>query len=98
AAALRQNNRASVADTAVHEGFPGHDWHYKYMTQHASAISNIRWLTPGAVEDSSAMWEDSMAAAGGGEVGGGGGRDCVAAGGGGPLRRGADERGGARPA
>jgi uncharacterized protein (DUF885 family) len=62
--ALRQNNRASVADTAIHEGFPGHDWHYKYMTQHADAISNIRWLTPGAVEDSSAMWEDSMMAEG----------------------------------
>jgi uncharacterized protein (DUF885 family) len=63
-AALRENNRSSVADTAVHEGFPGHDWHYKYMTQHASEISNIRWLTPGAVEDSSSMWEDSMAAEG----------------------------------
>ena len=62
--ALRQNNRASVADTAIHEGFPGHDWHYKYMTQHAAEISNIRWLTPGAVEDSSAMWEDSMMAEG----------------------------------
>lgn len=64
AGALRQNNRASVADTAIHEGFPGHDWHYKYMTQHAGEISNIRWLTPGAVEDSSSMWEDSMAAEG----------------------------------
>lgn len=63
-AALRLNNRASVADTAVHEGFPGHDWHYKYMTEHAAQISNIRWLTPGAVEDSSSMWEDSMAAEG----------------------------------
>jgi uncharacterized protein (DUF885 family) len=63
-AALRLNNRASVADTAVHEGFPGHDWHFKYMTQHASEISNIRWLTPGSVEDSSSMWEDSMAAEG----------------------------------
>jgi uncharacterized protein (DUF885 family) len=63
-ASLRLNNRASVADTAVHEGFPGHDWHYKYMTQHASEISNIRWLTPGSVEDSSSMWEDSMAAEG----------------------------------
>jgi uncharacterized protein (DUF885 family) len=63
-AALKLNNRASVADTAVHEGFPGHDWHYKYMTQHATEISNIRWLTPGAVEDSSAMWEDSMATEG----------------------------------
>jgi uncharacterized protein (DUF885 family) len=63
-AALKLNNRASVADTAIHEGFPGHDWHYKYMTRHAAEISNIRWLTPGAVEDSSAMWEDSMAAEG----------------------------------
>jgi uncharacterized protein (DUF885 family) len=63
-AALRLNNRASVADTAVHEGFPGHDWHYKFMTEHASQIPNIRWLTPGAVEDSSSMWEDSMAAEG----------------------------------
>jgi uncharacterized protein (DUF885 family) len=63
-ARLKLNNRASVADTAIHEGFPGHDWHYKYMTQHASEISNIRWLTPGAVEDSSSMWSDSMAAEG----------------------------------
>jgi uncharacterized protein (DUF885 family) len=64
AAALRQHPRASVADTAVHEGFPGHDWHYKYMTEHAAEISNIRWLTPGAVEDSSSMWSDSMATEG----------------------------------
>jgi uncharacterized protein (DUF885 family) len=63
-AALKENPRSSVADTAVHEGFPGHDWHYKYMTQHAGEIANIRWLTPGAVEDSSSMWEDSMAAEG----------------------------------
>ncbi|HEX7337112.1 MAG TPA: DUF885 domain-containing protein [Gemmatimonadales bacterium] len=63
-AALKLNNRASVADTAVHEGFPGHDWHYRYMTEHASEIANIRWLTPGSVEDSSSMWEDSMATEG----------------------------------
>jgi len=63
-AALRLNNRASIADTAIHEGFPGHDWHFKYMTRYASEISNIRWLTPGAVEDSSSMWEDSMATEG----------------------------------
>jgi uncharacterized protein (DUF885 family) len=63
-AALGLNNRASVADTAIHEGFPGHDWHYKFLTQNARAISNIRWLTPGAVEDSSSMWQDSMAAEG----------------------------------
>jgi len=59
-AALKLNNFASVADIAVHEGFPGHDWHYRYMNAHADQISNIRWLTPGAVEDSSAMWTDSM--------------------------------------
>lgn len=63
-AALRLNNRASIADTAIHEGFPGHDWHYKFMTQNARGISNIRWLTPGAVEDSASMWQDSMAAEG----------------------------------
>ena len=63
-AALREQPRASVADTAVHEGFPGHDWHFKFMTRHASEISNVRWLTPGAVEDSSSMWSDSMATEG----------------------------------
>jgi uncharacterized protein (DUF885 family) len=59
-----QHNRAAIADTTIHEGFPGHDWHFKFMTQRGPAISNIRWLTPGAVEDSSAMWSDSMAAEG----------------------------------
>src|SRR5882724_2314079 len=43
---------------------PGHDWHYKVMTQSGNMISPVRWLTPGAVEDSSSMWEDSMAAEG----------------------------------
>jgi uncharacterized protein (DUF885 family) len=62
--ALKLNNFASVADTAIHEGFPGHDWHFRYMTLHKEGISNIRWLTPGAVEDSSAMWSDSMATEG----------------------------------
>ena len=62
--ALKLNNFSSIADTAVHEGFPGHDWHFKYMTEHKDEISNIRWLTPGAVEDSSAMWSDSMATEG----------------------------------
>jgi uncharacterized protein (DUF885 family) len=63
-AALKSNNRAALADLAAHEGFPGHDWHYKVMTQNRSNISGVRWLTPGAVEDSSSMWEDSMAAEG----------------------------------
>jgi uncharacterized protein (DUF885 family) len=63
-AALQANNRAALADLAAHEGFPGHDWHYKVMTQYKDQISGVRWLTPGAVEDSSSMWEDSMAAEG----------------------------------
>jgi uncharacterized protein (DUF885 family) len=63
-AALQSNNRASLADLSAHEGFPGHDWYYKVMTVARDRISPVRWLTPGAVEDSSSMWEDSMPAEG----------------------------------
>jgi uncharacterized protein (DUF885 family) len=59
-AALKDNNRAALADLSAHEGFPGHDWYYKVLTQYREQISPVRWLTPGAVEDSSSMWEDSM--------------------------------------
>ena len=63
--ALRhEHNRAAMPDLAAHEGFPGHDWHYKVMTRYKDEISPLRWLTPGAVEDSSSMWQDSMAAEG----------------------------------
>ncbi|MGP8034719.1 MAG: DUF885 domain-containing protein [Steroidobacteraceae bacterium] len=65
AAALRgQHNYASMPDNAAHEGFPGHDWHFKVMTQYRDQISPVRWLLPGAVEDSSSMWQDSMATEG----------------------------------
>jgi uncharacterized protein (DUF885 family) len=60
----QQHNAYAIADLAAHEGFPGHDWHYKVMSQYRDQISPVRWLTPGAVEDSSSMWEDSMAAEG----------------------------------
>jgi uncharacterized protein (DUF885 family) len=60
----REHNKAAMPDLAAHEGFPGHDWHYKVMTQYLDDISPLRWLTPGAVEDSSSMWQDSMAAEG----------------------------------
>jgi uncharacterized protein (DUF885 family) len=64
-AELRQeHNYAAMADLAAHEGFPGHDWHYKVMTEYRDEIAPVRWLTPGAVEDSSSMWQDSMAAEG----------------------------------
>jgi uncharacterized protein (DUF885 family) len=63
-AALQSNNRAALADLSAHEGFPGHDWYFKVMTKYRDLISPVRWLTPGAVEDSSAMWEDSLSAEG----------------------------------
>ena len=63
-AALQSNNRASLADLSAHEGFPGHDWNYKVLTMYRDSISPVRWLTPGAVEDSSSMWEDSLASEG----------------------------------
>jgi len=59
-----EHNRAAMADLAAHEGFPGHDWNYKVMMQNKDAISPLRWLTPGAVEDSSSMWQDSLATEG----------------------------------
>ncbi len=61
---LAEANRAAIADLSAHEGFPGHDWHYKVMTQYRDRISPVRWLTPGEVEGSASMWEDSMAAEG----------------------------------
>ena len=63
-AALESNNRAAIADLSAHEGFPGHDWYFKVMTGARDRISPLRWLTPGAVEDSSSMWQDSMSAEG----------------------------------
>ena len=59
-----EHNYAAMPDLAGHEGFPGHDWHYKVMSGYREQISPVRWLTPGAVEDSSSMWQDSMAAEG----------------------------------
>lgn len=65
AAALRsQHDYASMPALAAHEGFPGHEWHFKVMTQYRDEISPLRWLLPGAVEDSSSMWQDSMATEG----------------------------------
>jgi uncharacterized protein (DUF885 family) len=63
-AALKENNRSALADLSAHEGFPGHDWYYKLQTKYRDDIAPVRWLTPGAVEDSSSMWEDSMASEG----------------------------------
>lgn len=63
-AQLRQHARAAIADLAAHEGFPGHDWYYQFMRARSASISPVRWLTPGGVEDSASMWEDSMSAEG----------------------------------
>ena len=61
---LKLSNRASVADLAVHELFPGHDFHFKVMTLNRKDISAVRWLLPGEVEGSASMWADSMAVEG----------------------------------
>lgn len=61
---LKDHNKAAMASLAAHEGFPGHDWHYKVMTGYREAIGPVRWLTPGEVEGSSSMWQDSVAAEG----------------------------------
>jgi uncharacterized protein (DUF885 family) len=63
-AKLRQHARAAIADLAAHEGFPGHDWQYQFLRGRAKSISPVRWLTPGGVEDSASMWEDSMSSEG----------------------------------
>jgi len=63
-AKLKENNKAAIADLSAHEGFPGHDWHFKVMTKYRDQIGPVRWLTPGEVEGSASMWEDSMAAEG----------------------------------
>jgi uncharacterized protein (DUF885 family) len=65
AALLRaEHNYAAIPDNAAHEGFPGHDWDFRVMRQAGNEISPLRWLLPGAVEDSSSMWQDSMATEG----------------------------------
>lgn len=61
---LKENNIHAVADLCAHEGFPGHDWQYQFMRARAASISTVRWLTPGAVEDASSMWADSMSSEG----------------------------------
>jgi len=63
-AALREHARAAIASLAAHEGFPGHDWYYKFGRAHAASIPKIRWLTPGGVEDSASMWGDAMSSEG----------------------------------
>src|SRR4030095_11485532 len=51
-ATLKENNRAALADLSAHEGFPGHDWHYKVMTQLRNDISDDRQIPHRAVADS----------------------------------------------
>jgi uncharacterized protein (DUF885 family) len=64
-AELRQeHNSAAMADLAAHEGFPGPRLALQGYDPYRDDIAPIRWLTPGAVEDSSSMWQDSMAAEG----------------------------------
>ncbi len=57
-------NVHAMANLCAHEAFPGHDWHYQTVAKYKKDISLVRWLLPGAVEDSSSMWTDSMASEG----------------------------------
>jgi uncharacterized protein (DUF885 family) len=52
------------ADLSAHEGFPGHDWYFKVLTQHRDQVSPVRWLTPGLLRIHPRMWQDSMPAEG----------------------------------
>ena len=61
---LKENNVHAMADLCAHEGFPGHDWHYRFMRSRAASISPIRWLDPGGVEDGASMWQGSLASEG----------------------------------
>ena len=36
-ATLRDHARAAIATTAAHEGFPGHDWYYKFMRERSAS-------------------------------------------------------------
>jgi uncharacterized protein (DUF885 family) len=58
------HNYDAQPDLAAQQGFPGHDWNYQVMTTFRAQISPLRWLTPGAVADSSSMWEDSVSTQG----------------------------------
>ena len=60
----RLHNPAAQPELAAREGFPGHGWHYRIMSENRAVISAVRWLTPGAVADSASMWEDAAADAG----------------------------------
>ena len=61
---LRDHARSAVASLAAHEGFPGHDWYYKFTRAHATSIPATRWLLPGGIEDSASMWEDALSSEG----------------------------------
>ena len=42
---LRQLDNASAQpERAAREGFPGHDWHYRIMSDNRAVISAVRWL------------------------------------------------------
>ena len=52
---------AAMAGRCAYAGFPGRDWQSHVMERARAEISPLRWLTPGAVADSGAMWQDAVA-------------------------------------
>jgi uncharacterized protein (DUF885 family) len=55
---------ASIIGAVAREGFPGRDLQFKTMLSLGGAISPIRWLTTGAIGDSSSMEQSSTATEG----------------------------------
>jgi uncharacterized protein (DUF885 family) len=60
----QHSDLASISAAVAREGFPGRDLQFKSMMSLGDAISPIRWLYIGAVEDSSSMEQSSTATEG----------------------------------
>jgi uncharacterized protein (DUF885 family) len=58
---VKQDGVPTMCDRAAQKGFPGRDFQLKSAAGYQDKISPIRWITAGAVRDSSSMWQASMA-------------------------------------
>ena len=59
----RRRHPGEVMADAAREVFPGRDWYFKVLRA-GDRVSPVRWLMPGAVDDSSSMWAHEMAVGG----------------------------------
>jgi uncharacterized protein (DUF885 family) len=62
-ALLRQfHNLAAQPELAAREGFPGHEWNYRVMSENRTAISAVRWLIPGWSDAGWALYAQGLLA------------------------------------